>query len=435
MIKNILDLMSKGVHIMKVKFLVLGGGVTGLSFVNFIQSKDYIIIERDNKLGGYCKTTYFEDYIWDQAGHFFHFKTDYMLNFFKELLNEHEVIKVKKRTKIFYSGNLIDYPFQKNIHQLSKQEFIDCLYDLFNRENSLSINLKDYMINNFGKSIADKFLIPYNEKLYACDLNSLDSNSLGRFFPYANEKEIINNFKAFQNNSYNDYFLYPKKGAQSIIDALKEKCICENIFTNEEVIKIDIENKLVITTNREIEFENIVSTIPFKELLYLTNITYSEPNEKRLSNNKILVFNIGFNKKGPTDIHWIYFPEKEFNFYRVGFYDNILNQNKMSLYVEIGFDSDRILDIDQEFEKVINGLKQCNIITNQVVREYEYVIMNPGYVHIKPDTVEVLSKLQNKLEKYNIFTAGRYGKWKYCSIEESMIDAYSLAKRFNDFNY
>lgn len=33
----------------------------------------------------------------------------------------------------------------------------------------------------FGRSIAEKFLIPYNKKLYACDLDKLDKDAMGRF--------------------------------------------------------------------------------------------------------------------------------------------------------------------------------------------------------------------------------------------------------------
>ena len=33
----------------------------------------------------------------------------------------------------------------------------------------------------FGRGICERFLIPYNEKLYACDLAELDKDAMGRF--------------------------------------------------------------------------------------------------------------------------------------------------------------------------------------------------------------------------------------------------------------
>lgn len=415
----------------KVKYLILGGGVTGLSFANFIKSDDYLIIEKENRLGGYCKTTYFDEYIWDYAGHFFHFKTDFMKNYFEQMMDQEEIICSEKNTKILYKNNYIDFPFQKNIHQLPKEEFIDCIYDLFNKSEGQVENFKDMIYKNFGKSIANKFLIPYNEKLYACDLNILDKDAMGRFFPYANEREIINNFKNSNNESYNGHFLYPKKGAQYFIDLLESQCIKDNISLNEEVIEINYKDKIVRTTCREINYEYLISSIPLNNLLSLSHIVEEDEIKQNLSGNKVLVFNIGFDKKGIEDVHWVYFPEEKYNFYRVGFYDNILKTDKMSIYVEIGVNSEAEIDVDVELENVIKGLKECNFITNHKIVGYETIIMKPAYAHISEKGKKFIIDQKQKLEQEKIYIAGRYGEWKYCSIEDSMIDALNIANKLN----
>ena len=57
----------------KVKYLILGAGVSGLSFANNIDSNDCVVIEKEANAGGYCRTTRKGEYVWDFAGHFFHF--------------------------------------------------------------------------------------------------------------------------------------------------------------------------------------------------------------------------------------------------------------------------------------------------------------------------------------------------------------------------
>ena len=100
--------------------------------------------------------------------------------------DQKDIIYNDKVTKILYKGQLIDFPFQSNIHQLEKEEFIDCLYDLFNKEEKDKYDsFLDMLYGKFGKSTVEKFLKPYNEKLYACDLQTLDTDAMGRFFPYA----------------------------------------------------------------------------------------------------------------------------------------------------------------------------------------------------------------------------------------------------------
>ena len=189
---------------LNTKYLIIGAGISGLTFANYLNNSDYLIVEKEKKIGGYCKTNIHGDYVWDYAGHFFHFKTDEMREMFIEYMNDQELISQNKNTKILFKNNLIDYPFQINIHQLEKQDFIDCLYDLFNKtEKEEYDNFLDMLYGKFGKSIVEKFLKPYNEKLYACDLNKLDKNAMGRFFPYADTKKIINNMKNLDNTSYN----------------------------------------------------------------------------------------------------------------------------------------------------------------------------------------------------------------------------------------
>ena len=53
-------------------------------------------------------------------------------------MNRERLVHVNKHTQIYYKGNYIDFPFQKNIHQLEKDEFIDCLYDLFQADSTKS---------------------------------------------------------------------------------------------------------------------------------------------------------------------------------------------------------------------------------------------------------------------------------------------------------
>ena len=59
----------------KVKNLIIGAGISGLTYANYAKD-DYLIVEKENEVGGYCRTIKRKDYIWDYAGHFFHFKTD-----------------------------------------------------------------------------------------------------------------------------------------------------------------------------------------------------------------------------------------------------------------------------------------------------------------------------------------------------------------------
>lgn len=414
----------------KHKYVILGAGISGLSVANFLKSEDYIIVEKENKVGGYCKTIYQDDFIWDYAGHFFHFQEPDNQKYFEDLFKTDGFVEREKNTKIYYDTYLVNYPFQCNIHQLKKDEFIDCLYDLYfkDKEEKVSFySFKDMLYSKFGRSISEKFLIPYNQKLYACDLNQLDSNAMGRFFPYASTDEIIKNFRKQDFSTYNGSFIYPEKGAQVFIDFLNSKIDKSKVWLNSTVEKIDSKNKTITVNDKEIGYEFLISTIPFKKLLEDCN--YPENIIKCFTCNKVLVFNMGFDAPATNrDVHWIYYPGEEFTFYRVGFYNNILGTEKMSLYVEVGFDEDAKIDLEKEKEKVILGLKKAGVITHQKLIALNTIIMNPAYVHISNISEEKKKEIKNELAEDNIFTIGRYGDWTYCSMEDCFMQAKEVAK-------
>lgn len=415
------------------KYLIVGGGASGLTFANFIKSDDYIVLEKEAELGGYCRTIYSKDYIWDYAGHFFHFANDAIKSFFEQRIDQDNLVYRKKETRIFYGDRVIDFPFQTNIHQLPQQEFIDCLYDLYFREEKEAYSsFLEMLYGKFGKSITEKFLKPYNEKLYACDLNMLDQDAMGRFFPYANLDQIIRNFKQEYAGSYNSSFLYPKKGAKIFIDALAADIPEKNVSLNEFVISIDTNNKIATTNKRTIRYDYLVNSMPFDRLLKATEIEHYAEAARNLSYNKVLVFNLGFDKKSAfNDIHWAYFPEAKYNFYRVGFYDNILGSDKLSMYVEIGYAKDDPIDVESQLIETLGSLKLAGIIDDHVLQAHCAIVMDPAYVHVDSRLNDLKRSIMQELSEKNIFSIGRYGDWKYCSIEDSMLDAVNLASKLN----
>ena len=419
---------------LNTKYLIIGAGISGLTFANYLNNSDYLIVEKEKKIGGYCKTNINGDYVWDYAGHFFHFKTDEMREMFIEYMNDQELISQNKNTKILFKNNLIDYPFQINIHQLEKQDFIDCLYDLFNKtEKEEYDNFLDMLYGKFGKSIVEKFLKPYNEKLYACDLNKLDKNAMGRFFPYADTKKIINNMKNLDNTSYNNTFLYPRNGAGSFLDKLYNNLSKEKVLTSTEVVSIDFENRKAITNNNDIiYYKYLINTSPLNKFLLISNDEEDRNLNEELSYNKVLVFNLGFEKEANNKEHWIYIPDKNTNYYRVGFYNNILNEKKLSMYIEIGFSKNDDIDVEKELQKTLENLEISGITRKNKLVAYESIIMDPAYVHIQEKTNTEIAQYMKKINKKNVYSIGRYGAWTYCSMEDCMISAKELAYKLEN---
>lgn len=421
---------------LKVKNLIIGAGISGLTLAYYLK-EDYLILEKDDEVGGYCRTIKNDRYVWDYAGHFYHFKTDEFKKLFLSMIEPEEIVEQEKNTKIYYKDELIDFPFQSNIHQLDKEEFCECLYDLYTKTGKETYeNFLDMLYGKFGTGIVEKFLRPYNEKLYAVDLKKLDKDAMGRFFPYADFDAVIRNIKEKSGKSYNDRFLYLRHGAQYFIDKLFDQIDKDSVKFNTAVTEINAKEKYVITSRGEkIYYQNLINTIPLNVFLRQLKDKESESLVNEMSYNKVLVFNIGFNapSKRYTKEHWLYFPSKDFNFYRIGFYNNILGNDELSVYVEIGFYKDQEIDVEKELKASLEGMKKAGIIDDSIkLIDYSTVIMDPAYVHISGQTESKLQKKYQQLENQQIHTTGRYGKWTYCSMEDCMSWAKELASRLTN---
>jgi protoporphyrinogen oxidase len=408
-----------------VRNLIVGAGVSGLATAAFSPDPDYLVLEAEREIGGYCKTVRRSGFVWDYSGHFFHFKHPDIERWLRDRMAEQTIRVVNKRSFISHGGRLIDFPFQKNIHQLPQDEFIDCLHDLFfaASSNAPETNFKEMLYRRFGRSIAEKFLIPYNEKLYACDLAELDRDAMGRFFPHADLPAIIRNMKVPDNASYNATFTYPEGGAIEYVKALASAVRPEALCLEEPLVGLDLARRVARTPSREITFERLVSSMPFNRLARLSGLAH---DAAAFSWNKVLVFNLGFDRKGPRDVHWIYYPDRERVFYRIGFYDNIFETDRMSLYVEIGFPTAATIDEPAVRARVLEDLRREGLVTDhQLVAEHS-VVMDPAYVHINQASQAEHRRLAVLLAEHGVHSIGRYGGWTYCSIEDNIVEARRL---------
>jgi len=87
----------------EVDILILGAGVTGLSLGSFLEGRDYLILEKEDSPGGYCKTTIQDGFVWDYSGHFFHFSDPEIKNYLLEN----------------YGSKKVSHLLQGKIHRLS----------------------------------------------------------------------------------------------------------------------------------------------------------------------------------------------------------------------------------------------------------------------------------------------------------------------------
>lgn len=428
----------------KKRVFILGAGLAGLSAAWFIQRKgiECRVLEKESEVGGLCRSKGINGFIFDIDGHLLHFKHQSMLNLIKGLMGDN-LIKYKRNAWIYVYGKFIPYPFQANLHCLPLPVIKDCILELMliDRSKRLADKKKQtflYWINHtFGKGIAKHFMAPYNTKFWTVPPNELNCDWVDSFVPVPTLNQIIEGVvdKSKRRFGYNAQFWYPKKGGinQAVLALASH---IKNIDTNCPITQIDIVKKEIkMASGNKEKFDYLISTIPLPEMPALIKDLPEKTSSAfgKLRWNSIFNLNLGLKGKDSSGRHWVYFPEKEFCYFRVGFPHNFSNSaapaGKISLYSEVSYSQDKPLDKNNIIRRIKNDLNKAGILVSEdkICAEdsndvkYGYPIYDKNYRQARAEAI-------NFLLRHNIRPCGRYGSWRYMSMEDAVLDGKSAAK-------
>ncbi|PKM92720.1 MAG: protoporphyrinogen oxidase [Elusimicrobia bacterium HGW-Elusimicrobia-4] len=436
---------------MKTNIVIIGGGITGLSVAYHLKNEKYVLLEKEHSVGGLCKSvTDKNGFTYDYTGHLLHIKSRYVKKLVKKLLKKN--LTLKNRNSWIYSNNVFTrYPFQANLFGLPEKIIYECIEGFIKsklQNSQLStlnsqLSFHDWCLKTFGNGISKYFMFPYNEKLWKIDIKKLTCDWLGNYVPQPTLQEVIKGAFTDDNKKigYNATFFYPKMGGiQSLIDALKKNI--PKIKTDVKISSIDISKKIVKTNNGNIQYKNLVNTIPLPEIVKLIKSVPENVKKasKKLKWTSVLNINLGIKRKNISDKHWIYFPEKKFNFYRAGFYRNfsesLCPDGTSSMYIEISYPPDsrragrnRKISKEKMLKKTIGELKSAGVLKSSDKIISECILDIPyAYVIYDKNRKSSLETIRNYLRKNFIFSIGRFGGWQYSTMEDAILEGKEITK-------
>jgi len=134
----------------------------------------------------------------------------------------------------------------------------------------------------------------------------------------------------------------------------------------------------------------------------------------------------------------LYIPNSKSKFHRVGFYSNVDNSflplssrkdmDRVSIYVEKAYPNGKKPSDDEVnlyTESVVKELREWNFIN-------EAETVHPTWIEVAYTWALPGSKWKNKalrlLENNNVFQTGRYGKWEFQGIADSIKDGFNIGK-------
>ena len=421
-----------------MKTIIIGAGLTGLGLAYFLEKegeKDYLILESESEIGGWCKTIRKNGFAFDLAPHLLHIKDLKISQLINELL-ENKLFSQARKGGIFFQGKIIPYPFQYNLYHLddvTKKECLDSAIESHNKfQNKKPINFEEFILINMGGGIARHFMIPYNKKYYCVEPNELTFDFFEKYMSSTKLEDIKRGAISDMSNSEIGFFknfLYTKEGGIDYLPkAFSEKI--NNIKLNEKIVKIDIYKKIIFTKDKEYKYENLVSTIPLPEII---NLIENVPEEIKIASKKLrctsmsLVF-LGINRPKISEHHWLYFPQEDIfqfrNSFPMNFSEKTTPQGMNSICAEYSYIGEKKFSDEEIINKTIDDLIKIGIIKNKEEIIFKDICNKKyGYVIFDFNRTENLKLIQNYLRENKIYPIGRYGVWEHSSMDEVIIQA------------
>ncbi len=431
----------------KKRIIILGAGLNGLSVAWHLQQSgiECHVFEKEETIGGLCRSKKINGFSFDYSGHLLHFRNRYTFNLVKYLLGNN-LIEQKRSAWIYANKRYIPYPFQAHLYSLPAKIREECLAGLIEASKNCSRTQKqkniflDWINGTFGKGIAKHFLIPYNTKFWTVDPQEMTCEWLDGFIPVPSMKQMFEGAvkDSKREFGYNAKFWYPKKGGiASLSNALASGI--KNIRTNCEVTGIDLRKKEIILSGSGRErFDCLISTIPLPEIPMLINGIPKKvlSSFDKLKWNSIFNLNLGLNNGSRLQKHWIYFPEKRFSFFRVGFFHNfstnLAPQSKSSLYIEVSYPQNKRIDNNSTASSIKDGLREVGILDGNKISAQDINEIRYAYPIYNQDYGAARSNILDFLKQKDIISCGRYGSWKYLSMEDTILEGRAIAGKIAD---
>lgn len=425
--------------------VILGAGLTGLSTALHLRGRPYLVVEREQRVGGKARSERRDGYTFDITGHWLHLRDDRVRALVGDLFPPGQLVEIERRTGVYTHGVMLPYPFQANLHGLPPPMVRDCMVDFIQAQVEAARpdappprSFREFVERRFGRGIAELFFVPYNTKLWGVGPDELTPDWGSRFIPLPQIEQVVGGALGLRQDGlgYNTRFLYPRAGG---IDHLPEAMAArlrgrapEAIAVDCAAEEIDVQARRIKLSGRPdwLDYDALVSTIPLPQLMARIR-GVPEPVRQAAAALRWVSWrylDVATRRAPPIEEHWVYVPELQIPFFRVGVYSNALPAmappGAGALYVELADRQGR-----PDLPAIVQHLHQMGALVSPhdvvfaEVREVEC-----AYVLFDDACAEATATIHRWLDRVGaVRSCGRYGAWIYNSMEDCIIQGMEAA--------
>ena len=322
---------------------ILGGGPAGLTTGYYAKKHNlnFTIFEAGDHAGGNCRTLKIKgancrsrdlqsgDFRFDTGAHRFHDKDPQVTEEVKNLLGN-DLLRVAAPSEIFFEGKFYRFPLLLSdlIEKLETKTLLKIAWEkLYSTREKDAENFAEFVINQYGKTLAEHFLLNYSEKLWGQPPHKLSTAISGNRLKGLDLRSFLRStvLGTPQNPTHLDgSFFYPRHGIGMISDKLCESIENRHIKLKHRVSRL-IHNggrieRIVLNDDMEIPATTVINTLPLT--LSVRMLEPAAPLELREVADKIKYRHLVLcvfclNRDTFSSNASLYFPSEEFPFTRL----------------------------------------------------------------------------------------------------------------------
>lgn len=432
------------------RIAIIGAGPTGLCAAYRLTELGYTnwqLVEATPKASGLACTIVDESkFAWDIGVHclFSHFE------FFDALLDRmlppEDWLYHQRYSPARMRGVWVGYPVQANLWRLPEAEVMGIVKDLAQKEAQppppKPRDFRQWLHAGFGEKLTESFMAPYNAKVWAHPAEEMNSIWVGERVATIKFEDILSNVirrKDAPAWGPNAQFRYPINGTGMIWEKVFSELPKENTRLNARVTAVRTvpgSKALELQDGSRVPFDGLLSTMPLPLLLRslpdaphlaaLADGDNGAADHSRFKHQTCNVFGVGIEGSAIPEIlngvHWVYFPEDEFIFYRVTVLSNFSPRmvpkpyNQWSLLVEVSESKHRVVP---KSRKKLRGMVKDGLIRSGMMPADATIVtmwdmrLEYGYPVPYVERNMHVHEADHELRKLGIWSRGRFGSWKY----------------------
>ncbi len=139
---------------------------------------------------------------------------------------------------------------------------------------------------------------------------------------------------------------------------------------------------------------------------------------------------LGVEGDAPSPEHWLYFPDPELPFYRVGFPSNhgtLAPAGHHTVSIEVSLDpgAGDVAELAEATEKAVVA---AGLLDRSAVKVRRVTVLDPAYVVFDHPRRDAVALLRRFLRERGVMLAGRWAEWKYSAMEDAVLDGMRAAR-------